>query len=149
VAGSSLPYRLSQSIKGKKSHDRARPVSMAAGLGVWQHRGKVAVAGIGHWPLDRRWDGVSMDKTLGAYSILACQRAMDEAGVTALFAATAISRAAAAGLRRSGRRRRGDVRAAGPAPVRPRVAGRRKGWVDGLGRLLAGNRGQLTRLLLM
>jgi 3-oxoacyl-[acyl-carrier-protein] synthase III len=41
-----------------------------------------AVAGVGHSPVDRRWDGVSMDKTLGAYSILACQKAMDEAGVT-------------------------------------------------------------------
>ena len=53
------------------------------GLGVWEHRGKVAVAGVGHSPVDRRWDGVSMDKSLGAYSILACQKAMDEAGVTA------------------------------------------------------------------
>src|SRR5438045_1447703 len=53
------------------------------GLGVWEHRGKVAVAGVGHSPVDRRWDEVSMDKTLGAYSILACQKAMDEAGVTA------------------------------------------------------------------
>ena len=52
------------------------------GLGVWEHRGKVAVAGVGHSPVDRRWDEVSMDKTLGAYSILACQKAMDEAGVT-------------------------------------------------------------------
>src|SRR5437868_14552561 len=52
------------------------------GLGVWEHRGKVAVAGIGHSPVDRRWDGASMDKTLGAYSILACRKAMDEAGVT-------------------------------------------------------------------
>src|SRR5437762_12930721 len=53
------------------------------GLGVWEHRGKVAVAGIGHSPVDRRWDEVSKDKTLGAYSILACHKAMDEAGVTA------------------------------------------------------------------
>ena len=53
------------------------------GLGVWEHRGKVAVAGVGHSPVDRRWDEVSMDQTLGAYSILACQKAMDEAGVTA------------------------------------------------------------------
>src|SRR5256885_11372015 len=51
------------------------------GLGVWEHRGKVAVAGFGHSPVDRRWDGVSMDKTLGAYSILAGQKAMDDAGV--------------------------------------------------------------------
>src|SRR4029077_16243030 len=52
------------------------------GLGVWEHRGKVAVAGVGHPPASRRWDEVSMDKTLGAFSILACQKAMDEAGVT-------------------------------------------------------------------
>src|ERR1700733_6705898 len=52
------------------------------GLGVWEHRGKVAVAGVGHSPVDRRWDEVSMDKTLGAYCILACQKAMDDAGVT-------------------------------------------------------------------
>ena len=52
------------------------------GLGVWEHRGKVAVAGVGHSAVDRRWDGVSMDKTLGAYSILACRKAMDDAGVT-------------------------------------------------------------------
>jgi len=53
------------------------------GLGVWEHRGKVAVAGFGHSPVDRRWDGVSLDTTIGAYSILACQKAMDDAGVTA------------------------------------------------------------------
>ena len=52
------------------------------GLGVWEHRGKVAVAGVGHSLVDRRWDGVSMDKTLGAYSILACRKAMDDAGVS-------------------------------------------------------------------
>ncbi len=52
------------------------------GLGVWEHRGKVAVAGVGHSPVDRRWDEVSMDQTVGAYSILACRKAMDEAGVT-------------------------------------------------------------------
>ena len=34
------------------------------GLGVWEHRGKVVVAGAGHSPVDRRWDEVSMDKTL-------------------------------------------------------------------------------------
>jgi hypothetical protein len=29
------------------------------GQGVWEHRGKVAVAGVGHSPVDRRWDEVS------------------------------------------------------------------------------------------
>src|SRR5918998_5474207 len=52
------------------------------GLEVWEHRGKVAIAGYGHSPVDRRWDEVSMDKTLGAYSILACRKAMEDAGVT-------------------------------------------------------------------
>ena len=52
------------------------------GLGVWEHRGKVAVAGYGHSPVDRRWDETSMNKTLGAYSMMACERAMEDAGVT-------------------------------------------------------------------
>jgi hypothetical protein len=30
------------------------------GLGVWEHRGRVAVAGVGHSPVDRRWGGGSM-----------------------------------------------------------------------------------------
>ena len=51
-------------------------------MGVWEHRGKVAVAGFGHSPVDRRWDEKSMDQTLGAYSMLACERAMEDAGVT-------------------------------------------------------------------
>ena len=51
-------------------------------MGVWEHRGKVAVAGFGHSPVDRRWDETSMDKTLGAYSMLACELAMEDAGVT-------------------------------------------------------------------
>ncbi len=51
------------------------------GLGVWPHRGKVAIAGWGMSPLDRRWDGVSMDRTLGAFSILAAQRALEDAGL--------------------------------------------------------------------
>lgn len=48
----------------------------------WEHRGKVALAGFGHSPMDRRWDGVSMDKTLGAYAMIAAQQAMDDAGIT-------------------------------------------------------------------
>src|SRR5579863_4350974 len=37
------------------------------GLGVWEHRGKVAVAGVGHSPVDRRWDeaGVTADQIDG------------------------------------------------------------------------------------
>ena len=52
-------------------------------LGVWPHRGKVAIVGWGMSPVDRRWDGVSMDKTLGAYSKLAAERALEDAGLKA------------------------------------------------------------------
>jgi hypothetical protein len=37
------------------------------------------VAGVGLSPVGRRWEGVSMDKMLGAYSILARRKAMDDA----------------------------------------------------------------------
>ena len=36
------------------------PASMyraTEGLGVWEHKGKVAAVGIGHSPTVRRWDG--------------------------------------------------------------------------------------------
>ncbi len=48
---------------------------------IWEHRGKVALVGRGHSPTDRRWDGVSMDKTLGAYEIIAAKAAMEDAGI--------------------------------------------------------------------
>jgi acetyl-CoA acetyltransferase len=51
------------------------------GLGIWEHRGKVAVAGVGHSPVDRRWDE-NLEHSLGAYSILAAQRAMEDAGIS-------------------------------------------------------------------
>ena len=52
-------------------------------VGIWEHRGKVVLAGRGHTKnTDRRWDGVSMDKTLGAYVIEAARAAMDDAGIT-------------------------------------------------------------------
>lgn len=51
------------------------------GLGVWEHRGKVAVAGVGHSPVERRWDE-NLEHSLGAYSILAAQRAMEDAGIS-------------------------------------------------------------------
>lgn len=50
-------------------------------LEVWPHRGKVAFAGWGMSPVDRRWDGVSMDRTLGAFAILAAERALEDAGL--------------------------------------------------------------------
>src|SRR5262245_34394787 len=49
---------------------------------IWEHRGKVALVGRGHSPVDRRWDGVSMDKTLGAYTIIATKAAMEDAGIS-------------------------------------------------------------------
>ena len=52
------------------------------GLGRWEHRGKVAIAGFAQSVVDRRWDGKSMDKTVGGHTIWACQRAMEDAGVT-------------------------------------------------------------------
>jgi acetyl-CoA acetyltransferase len=53
------------------------------GLGVWEHRAKVAIAGYGYSDLDRRWDGVSMDRTLGAFQVDAMQKAIADAGLTA------------------------------------------------------------------
>ena len=52
------------------------------GMGVWEHRGKVAVAGWGVSPIDRRWDGVSPDKALGAYCMISSQQAIEDAGLT-------------------------------------------------------------------
>ena len=52
------------------------------GTGVWAGRGNVAVAGIGHSPVDRRWESGDFNTSLGAYAILAAKRAMDDAGIT-------------------------------------------------------------------
>ena len=51
------------------------------GMGIWEHRGKVAAVGIGHSPTARRWDGKA-ETSLGAYSIIALQKAMEDAGVS-------------------------------------------------------------------
>ena len=51
------------------------------GLGVWEHRGKVAAVGIGHSPTSRRWDG-RPETSVGALSILAMRRAIEDAGVS-------------------------------------------------------------------
>ena len=53
-----------------------------AGLGVWEHRGKVAVAGIGFAPTMRRWDGTDLSNAVGALTIVAAQKALDDAGIT-------------------------------------------------------------------
>ena len=51
------------------------------GLGVWEHRGKVAAVGIGHAPTSRRWDD-NPQTSVGALAILALRKAMEDAGVT-------------------------------------------------------------------
>lgn len=53
------------------------------GGGVWEHRGKVAVAGVGHSPVDRRWKTGDFETSLGAYSIRAARLALEDAGITA------------------------------------------------------------------
>jgi acetyl-CoA acetyltransferase len=51
------------------------------GLGVWEHRGKVAAVGIGHSPTARRWDE-RVETSIGAWAILALRNAMEDAGVS-------------------------------------------------------------------
>jgi hypothetical protein len=51
------------------------------GLGVWKDRGKTAFVGWGMSPIDRRWDGISMDRTLGEFCKVAAQKALDDAGL--------------------------------------------------------------------
>ncbi|MBI4282154.1 MAG: thiolase family protein [Chloroflexi bacterium] len=66
------------------SQTQAAPPSMyrsTEGLGVWEHRGKVAVVGIGISPTARRWDG-RPETTVGAWSIEALRNAMQDAGVS-------------------------------------------------------------------
>ena len=53
----------------------------AEGLGVWEHRAKVAAVGIGHSPTSRRWDETA-ENTVGAWSIVALRRAIEDAGVS-------------------------------------------------------------------
>ena len=50
------------------------------GLGVWEHRGKVAAVGIGHGPTFRRWDG-KPETSVGAISLIALRKAIEDAGV--------------------------------------------------------------------
>jgi acetyl-CoA acetyltransferase len=51
------------------------------GLGLWPHRGRVAAVGIGHSPTMRRWDG-EPDTSIGAWTILAIRKAIEDAGVS-------------------------------------------------------------------
>ncbi|HEY7493149.1 MAG TPA: hypothetical protein VIH59_18800 [Candidatus Tectomicrobia bacterium] len=62
-------------------HPPASLYRTTEGLGLWEHRGKVAAVGVGHSPTARRWDGTP--KTcVGAWSILALRRAIADAGVS-------------------------------------------------------------------
>ena len=45
-------------------------------LGVWEHRGKVAVVGIGHSPTFRRWDE-RLETSVGYLTIQAIQKALE------------------------------------------------------------------------
>ena len=59
------------------------PASMyrtSEGLGVWEHKGKVAVVGIGHAPTARRWDE-RLETSVGYLTISAIQKALEDAGV--------------------------------------------------------------------
>ena len=51
------------------------------GLGVWEHKGKVAAVGIGHSPTARRWDE-RVESSIGSWAILALRNAMEDAGVS-------------------------------------------------------------------
>ena len=51
-------------------------------MGVWEHRGKVAVVGWGQSHMDRRWDGVSLDRSCGGLSKEACLKAIADAGLS-------------------------------------------------------------------
>ncbi len=50
------------------------------GMGLWEHRGKVAAVGVGHSPTFRRWDGKA-ETSVGALTILALRRAIEDASV--------------------------------------------------------------------
>ena len=51
------------------------------GLGIWEHRGKVAAVGIGNSPTARRWDE-TLETSLGAWTLMAARQALDDAGLT-------------------------------------------------------------------
>ena len=51
------------------------------GLGVWEHRGKVAVASYGHAPAVRRWDE-QLESSVGAYALIAAENALADAGLS-------------------------------------------------------------------
>jgi acetyl-CoA acetyltransferase len=50
------------------------------GLGVWEHRGKVAATGVGHSPTSRRWDGKA-ETSVGAFAIDSIRKAIADSGI--------------------------------------------------------------------
>ena len=52
------------------------------GMGLWEHRGKVAVVGWGQSHIDRRWDGVTLDRSCGGLTKEACLKAIADAGLS-------------------------------------------------------------------
>jgi len=62
-------------------HPPASMYRTTEGLGLWEHRGKVAAVGVGHSPTARRWDG-KPETSVGAWSLLALRRALADAGVS-------------------------------------------------------------------
>ena len=50
------------------------------GLGVWEHRGKVAATGVGHSPTARRWDG-KPETSVGAFAIDSIRKAIADSGI--------------------------------------------------------------------
>jgi len=51
------------------------------GLGIWEGRGKVVATGVGTSPTARRWDE-KPETSLGALTILAIRRAIEDAGIS-------------------------------------------------------------------
>ncbi|MFL2627847.1 MAG: thiolase C-terminal domain-containing protein [Dehalococcoidia bacterium] len=51
------------------------------GMGLWEHRGKVAVVGWGQSYIQRRWDGVDLDRSCGGTSKESILKAISDAGI--------------------------------------------------------------------
>ena len=50
-------------------------------MGVWEYRGTVVVVGWGQSHMDRRWDGVTINKSCGGLSREAYLKAISDAGL--------------------------------------------------------------------
>ena len=52
------------------------------GMGLWEHRGKVAVVGWGQSYIQRRWDGVDLERSCGGTSKESILKAISDAGIS-------------------------------------------------------------------